>query len=113
MDSVDFLRKSVDFFRPAINLLIFSIMGIIVAAQYVHTVESQTNKTRSSWVRYIISLILIFSLVWVNKEIGGFEEKHWIFSVTTIICTVLSLIITVKILFKKKNLSFSNSQRNP
>lgn len=86
-------------------------MGILVGQLYVHYVESELKKIQYSYFKYAATIFLIFFFIWVLVKIGGFEKKeHWTLSLLPIVVMVVGIVLTVKILFKKKGINFLNKE---
>lgn len=53
-----------------------------------------------------MTVALMLFLAWVIAASGGFEKHHWMINSLLIISAVASIYLTIKILFKKKGMSF-------
>lgn len=97
------------FLLVALHLLCFVAMSILLGFQYVHYVEYELKRIKecTSW-RFFTSLFLMLFLSWVLAVTGGFDESHWILGCLNVIAMITGVYLTIKILFKKKRLSYSN-----
>jgi undecaprenyl pyrophosphate phosphatase UppP len=102
--------ESLSFFGIIFHSGCYLAIGILLGMQYVHIVEHQVRATRYSYVRYISSLVVILFLAWVVIKTGGLERKDWIYTLLPFFSIGISVVITVKILFKKKGMSFLDSK---
>lgn len=78
-------------------------IGVLGGQLFVHYIEHKLNKIKYSYLRYVVTMVSIFFLIWVLVKAGGFEKKeHWVLSLLPIVFMIASMLLTVKFLFKKK-----------
>ena len=90
------------------NWVCWLAMGILGGQLYVHYIEYQVKKIKYSFLRYVVTMLSIFFFVWVLAETEGFEKRHWALDLLPIVFMVVGIVLTVKILFNKKGISFLN-----
>jgi len=96
------------YFLTLVSFVCYMFMGILFGFQYVHYMEHKVKKTRFSYFRYVITIILILLLALVIAETNGFEKKTWLLDFFPLSIMILSIYLTVKFLFKKKHINFTN-----
>ncbi len=94
--------------KLAFTSICWLVMGMLGGQLYVHYVEYQLRKTKYSYLRYAVTIFLIFFLVWVLATTDGFQQRHWTLDLLPIVCMITGIFLTVKILFKKKGIRFLN-----
>jgi len=86
-------------------------MGLLFGLQFVHVMEHELKIVlRYSTFKDILTVLLMIFLGWVLAVTGGFDEKHWVLSLLYLFCMCISAFLTIKILFKKKGISFSGKR---
>jgi len=101
------------FLLVVLHLLCFIAMSILLGIQYVHYVEYESKKIKEySYLRFFISLFLMLFLSWILAVTGGFEESHWILGCLNVVAMITGIYLTMKILFKKKGLRYSDIKLN-
>jgi len=90
-----------------IKFCCFIGLGFLVGDQFVRYIEHITSKTKPSYIKYMIGftlhLLLAFSLIYIMAITQEFqEERHWVISLLPIVFSVLTSVLTVKILYKRK-----------
>ena len=97
-----------------INLFCFIGLGLLVAGQFVRYIEYSKNRNKPSYKKYMVNFILrfllVFGLIYIMAITEGEETECWVLSLLPLISAVLTIVLTVKVLFKKKGMSFLNKE---
>ena len=104
---MDWMPFSLIFFHT----VCFVAMGVLIGIQFVHLIEYESKKivnySQFDTIQTAVSLIFI---VFVLAESDGFEKSsHWIIDLLQITCVFVSVYMTIKFLFRKKGISFSDT----
>ena len=104
---------AISFLFIVLHLLCFVAMSILLGFQYVHYVEYELKRIKEcSSLRFFISLFLMLFLLWVLAVTGGFKESYWILGCLNVVAMITGIYLTIKILFKKKGLRYSDIKLN-
>jgi CDP-diglyceride synthetase len=91
------------------HLICFSAIGVLISLQFAHYFEYKLKRiSKYSYPRYFVIIFLIVFLGWVLEVTGGLHKQHWVVNLLYFVCVIMGVYLTVKILFKKKGLSFSD-----
>jgi len=86
-----------------------SAMGIVAGFQFVRDSEYEAKKIKKySYLGYFITIFLVIFLLGIMVVTGGFNIRHWVVFLLYFSFILISIYLTIKILFKKKGMSFSN-----
>lgn len=88
-----------------------TIFGFLFGLQLVHVMEHELKIVlRHSTFIDILTVLLMILLGWALAVTGGFDEKHWMLSLLYLFCMCINAFLTIKILFKKRGISFSGKR---
>jgi hypothetical protein len=88
-----------------------TILGFLFGLQLVHVIEHELKIVlRYSTFIDILTVLLMIFLGWALAVTGGLDEKHWMLSLLYLFCMCISAALTIKILLKKKGISFSGKR---
>ena len=91
------------------HLACSSAMGVVAGFQFVHDSEYEEKKIKKySYLGYFITILLVIFFLGIMAVTGGFNIKHWIVFFLYFSFILISIYLTIKILFKKKGMSFSD-----
>ena len=91
------------------HLACSSAMGVVAGFQFVHDSEYEEKEIKKySYFGYFITIFLVIFLLGIMIVTGGFNIKHWVVFLLYLSFILISIYLTIKILFKKKGMSISN-----
>ncbi len=77
----------------------------------MHYVEHKSNRANFSYLRYLATIALVILLASVIAKIGWFEKKHWLLDLLPMTLSLMCVYLTIKVLFKKKGISFIDNDK--
>jgi L-asparagine transporter-like permease len=98
------------FFLVVFHLACSSAMGVVAGLQFVRYFEYEVKKIKKYYycLGYFITIFSVIFLLWVMVVTGGFNKRYWVLIFLYFSFILISIYLTIKILFKKKGLSFSD-----
>jgi len=91
------------------HLACSSAMGVVAGLQFVHYLEYEAKKIKKySYLGYFITIFFVIFLLWVMAVTGGFDTRYWVIAFLYFSFILISIYLTIKILFKKKGMRFSD-----
>ena len=97
------------FLQIIFHLACSSAMGVVAGFQFVRDSEYEAKKIKKySCLGYFITIFLVIFLLGIMVVTGGFNLRHWVLFLLYFSFILISIYLTIKILFKKKGMSFSD-----
>jgi len=90
------------------HLVCSSAMGVVAGFQFVYDSEHEEKEIKKHpYLGYFITILLVIFLLGIMVVTGGFNLRHWVLFLLYFSFILISIYLTIKILFKKKGMSFS------